>query len=99
MGTIHVAFGGAMGAGAPVYPPAPRKSEAVTSSASSASTTNTANGGEYARIVSVDANVYLAVGSSPTALASGAGMHVCLSGNTLDLGPLKDGDKVAVINV
>ena len=99
MGTVHITFGGAMGAGAPVYPSKPRKSEAVTSSGTSASTTNAANGGEYARILSFDANVYVTVGASPTALASGAGMLACTSGGVLDIGPLKDGDKVAVIDI
>jgi hypothetical protein len=32
------------------------------------------------------------------ALATGADMHVVLAGTTLDLGPFKQGDKIAVID-
>lgn len=99
MSTIHVRFGEAMGAGAPVYAPLPRASESVTSSATSAATTIEAQGGDFASVSAVDGSVYMTIGSSPTALASGANMHVVLSGQTKDFGPLKDGDKVAVIDV
>lgn len=99
MASIHVRFGEVMGAGAPVYASKPRKSETVTSSASSAQTTNTANSGDYATISAIDGSVYVTTGSNPTALATGAGMDVVISGTVKDFGPLKDGDKVAVIDV
>lgn len=99
MASIHIRFGEAVGMGAPVMSALPRKSEVVTSSASSATTTNTANQGDFVRISAIDGSVYFTVGSSPTALNTGVGMDVALSGSYVDIGPLKDGEKVAVIDV
>lgn len=98
MADIHISFGEVMGSGAPAYARLPRKSETVTSSASSAASVNTANGGEYVTITAIDGPVFTTIGASPTALASGAGMEVVVSGAWRTFGPLKDGDKVAVID-
>lgn len=99
MATIHVRFGELMGAGAPVYSRLPGSSEELTSSGTSAQTTSTATGGDYATVSALDGAVYVTIGSNPTALASGANMDVVTSGGTKDFGPLKPGDKVAVIDV
>lgn len=99
MANIHVRFGEIAPGSQPVYQRTPRKSETVTSSASSAQSTNTANSGEYATVTAIDGSVYVLIGDNPTALASGAGMDAVPSGGTKDFGPLKDGDKVAVIDV
>jgi hypothetical protein len=98
MATVHVAFTSAMGGGAPVLAPKPNASEKITSSATSAATAIAATAGDYARIAAFDGAVFVAVGPAPVALATGADMHVVLAGTTLDLGPFKQGDKIAVID-
>lgn len=99
MASIHIRFGDAMGAGAPVYAPLPSASEKVTSSATSAASAVSATGGDFATISAVDGSVFITIGQTPVALASGSNMDVVLSGQTKDFGPLKPGDKVAVIDV
>lgn len=99
MANIQIRFGEAMSGTAPVYSRLPRKSEKVTSSGTSAQSTNTANGGEIVTVTAIDGSIYALIGSNPTALASGAGMEAIPSGSSKDFGPLKDGDKVAVIDV
>ena len=93
----HVEFGEVMGAGAPVYQRIPRTAEKLTTT-SSAATTATAIGGEYATVTAIGADVYVLIGSNPTALASGAGMRFITAGATRDFGPLQEGDKVAAID-
>ena len=99
MANIHVRFGPVMAAGAPTYTRAPRRSETVTSSGTSAQSTNTADDGDFATVTAIDGAVYVLIGPNPTALASGAGMEAIPSGGVKDFGPLKTGDKVAVIDV
>lgn len=99
MATIHVRFGSIMPTGAPVYPRAPRKSETVTSSGTSAMSANSAVGGEFITVTAIDGAVYALIGTNPTALATGAGMEAIPSGGTKDFGPVNDGDKIAVIDV
>lgn len=94
----QVEIGGAMGAGAPVYPPVPYHAETLTTT-TSAQTTKAARSGDYARVTAIGAAVMVAVGKNPTALASGAGMRYVPDGASLDMGPLKDGDLVACIDV
>lgn len=93
----HVEFGEVMMAGAPVYPRLPRKAE-IVASASSTQTSFTANGGEFATVTAIAADVNVAIGSNPTALAAGTNQARIPVGVTRDFGPLKDGDKVAVID-
>lgn len=95
MGTVNVTFGKAMGGGAPVYATKPRSAENVTTSTSSAQSTNTAEPGDFVSITALDANVYVSIGTNPTAVA-GSGYCV-LSGQTKDFGPCAMGDKVALI--
>lgn len=93
----HVEFGEVMMAGAPVYPRLPRKAE-IVSSASSTQTSFTANSGEYATVTAITADVNVAIGSNPTALAAGTNQARVAAGAARDFGPLKDGDLVAVID-
>lgn len=99
MASIHIRFGEGMTQGAPIYSAKPRASETVTSSATSAQSTITAVSGDIATITAIDGPVYVVVGANPTALNTGAGMDVVLSGQTKDFGPMKDMEKVAVIDV
>lgn len=96
MANAHVTFGGAMGGNAPVYASIPDAAQTIASTSSSAASTITAQSGNFARIAAFGGGVFIAVGPSPVA-ASGAGYYVA-DGGVLDLGPLKQGDKVAVID-
>lgn len=97
MATVHVAFSGATAAGAPVYPAAPKQAETLTSSASSQQTSISADGSAYAHVSASGGAVFVSIGQNPTA-ASGAGWLVA-DGETKSFGVLKEGDKVAVIDV
>ena len=96
MATAHIAFGGAMSAGAPVYPTKPRAAETITTSGSSQSTTITADQGEYCHVTAPGGAIFIAIDTSPTA-ASGSGWLVT-DGMTMNLGAMKTGQKVAVID-
>lgn len=93
----HVEIGEVMMAGAPVYPRIPRKAEILTTT-SSAQTSFTANSGEFATVVAITADVNIAIGPNPTALAAGTNQQRVPAGGVRDFGPLKDGDIIAVID-
>jgi len=93
----HVEFGEAMMAGVPVYSRTPRRAEILTTTAS-AQTSFTANSGEFATVVAIGADVNVAIGSNPTALAAGTNQFRVPAGSVRDFGPLKDQDKVACID-
>jgi hypothetical protein len=97
MADIRIRFGGVMGGGAPVYSPIPRQSAKITSSAGSTATTVTAEGNDYVTIKAIGGAVAFAVGQAPVAIATSG--DVVMDGESVDLGPLKQGDKVAVIDV
>lgn len=91
----HVEFGTVMGGGAPTYGGL-RAAQTITTTSSAQ--TAAAQGGDYAAITAIGAAVYFAVGPNPTALASGVNMRYCAAGATRDIGPLKEGDKIAAID-
>lgn len=93
MSSMHVAFGTVMGAGAPTYPRRCRATQVVTTGLASASTTETAQSGDYAFVTAVDAALYVAVGKD----AAAGQDHYVAVGTTKDIGPLKDGDTVSGI--
>lgn len=98
MATAYIRFGGAMGGGAPVLSPIPQATQTINTSATSQATTISSNG-TYARItVAGPSNdvVRYAVGANPVALA-GSG-DVVLAGQSVDIGPLSIGDRIAVID-
>lgn len=95
MATAYIRFGGAMGGGAPVLSPIPNATATITTSATSQPTT-IASAGQYARIASVGGVIRYAVGPNPVALA-GSGDWV-LDGQSVDIGPLSIGDRIAVID-
>lgn len=91
----HVEIGGVMGGGAPVY-------TGLTSGQTLVTTTSAQSGlartGDYATVAAIGADVFFTVGPNPTALASGAGMRLVLAGTYRDIGPLKEGDRIAAID-
>lgn len=93
----HIEFGEVMPGSVPVYTRTPRSAESITTTTSTA-TTAEAVGGDYASVMAVGADIMVAIGSSPTAVAGGAGMRRVAAGSIRDFGPLKDGDKVAAID-
>jgi hypothetical protein len=94
MSDMHVAFGTAMGAGAPTYPRKPRATETVAMSASAASTTITATAGDYARIAAVGGALYVRVKDT----AAAGDDYYLPSGGVIDIGPLKEGDTISGID-
>lgn len=87
-----------MGGGAPVYATRSQAAQKITSSGSTQTLTYTANGGEYLRVSSSGGSVAILVSDNPTAVSGGAGSHFVQDGQVIDLGPMKNGDKVAVID-
>ena len=83
-----------------IYPAMSRKAETVTSSGTSAQTTNTALQGDFARIeVPSGARVAILTGSSnPVATASAVGAWT-LSAGVMEIGPLSAGWEIAVIDI
>lgn len=96
MATLHVRFGAAMGGGAPIYAPTPSAAQSITTSGSSQASTVSATQGDIGTVKVTGGNVYVTVGQSPTASA-GAGFYLG-DGDRVDFGPLRGGDKIAVIN-
>lgn len=99
MSSIHVRVGEIAPQSIPVYGRVPRQSEQIASGATSAQSTITARQGEYITVTAIGSDVSVLVGSNPTAIASGQGCEVIMTGQTKDFGPAKEGDKVAVIDL
>lgn len=95
MATVYVRFGPVMGGGAPAYQKG-GAFETFTSSGTTQASTMVAKDGDFARVSSVGGVVRIAFAASPTALA-GSGEWV-LDGQTIDVGPLSAGDKIALID-
>lgn len=93
MSTMHVSIGAAVMAGAPVYACAPFAAEAVTTGATAASSTIKPRSGDIARIVAVDAALYVAAGVTASATT---GYYVPVGG-VIELGPLKDEETISGI--
>lgn len=94
MATAHVTFGAAMGGGAPVYAPKPKQAEALTVGGTAASTDITAESGDYASVVAVDADIYVVVGSEDASATNG---YLIPVGQARDFGPCSAGDTVSAI--
>lgn len=95
MATVYVRFGPVMGGGAPAYQKG-GTFETFTSSGTTQPSTMTARNGDFARVSSVGGVVRVAFAAAPTAIAD-EGEWV-LDGQTIDVGPLAEGDKIAVID-
>jgi len=97
MAKVYVSFGRVMGGGAPVYAPTPSSSSrAITSSASSQQASITAGDGDYATVLATGGAIRIAFGPSPIAVEDSG--RVVGDGQSIDLGPLKNGDTIAIID-
>lgn len=96
MADVRIRFGMVMGAGAPVYAPTADATVKITSSASSQQTAAILTDGDYVTIKSIGGAVAFAIGPNPTAIATSG--DVVMDGERIDLGPLKVGDRVAIID-
>lgn len=95
MATVDIRFGPVMGGGAPAYQKG-GKYQTISSTASSQQSTIIASDGDFARVSSVGGKVRIAFAASPTAIADDG--EWVLDGQTIDVGPLSAGDKIAVID-
>ena len=84
-----------MAASAPAYSPAVRVAENITPGGSSQASAITAEANEYATIIATDA-VYVAFGPAP--VASSANGRLVQAETIRDFGPLRAGDKIAVVS-
>ena len=94
MATAYVRLGGVMGGAAPVYQKNPTTQD-ITPSGTSQATTISASSGQYARIVASGADLRVAIGPAPVAVANAG--DIVLDGTAIDIGPLSQADKVAII--
>lgn len=98
MADARIRFGNLMGAGAPVYATRALASQAINTTAASQVSAYTAQGGEYLTVaVNGTTAVAIDIGPSPVAVATSG--DVVLGNQTRDFGPLKAGDRVALIDV
>lgn len=95
MATVSIEFGAVLGAGAPVYAPVPRATQTITSSGTSQQS-NEAQGGDFVTVVTTGGAIWVAIGQNPTAAAGT--QRLLPDGAGRDFGPLKEGDKVAIID-
>ena len=96
MATVYIRMGEAMGNSAPVINTKPRATSTVSSTGSSQTAPILAEGGDFIRIASVGGPIRYSIGKSPTALAS-SGDWV-LDGQSVDAGPMSQGDQIAIID-
>lgn len=92
---VTIAFGAALMGGTPLFGPRPRVAESITASGTSQATTATAQRGEVAWVrADVDISVRAVRGSGTVAATDGVPIP---AGTATQIGPLEDGDKLAVI--
>lgn len=96
MADVRIRFGGVMGGGAPVYSPIPDATAKITSSGTSHATSVSAEQNDYVTIKAIGGAVAFAIGQAPVAVATSG--DVVAAGERADFGPLKAGDKVAIID-
>jgi hypothetical protein len=94
MGIAYITARPVMGAGAPVYGPV-RASETVNTTTSNAVATIVINGGDYIRVVARTADVHLAINKT----AATEPRDTIPAGTAIDIGPLKQGDVLNLIDV
>ena len=96
MATLHLVFARAGDSGIEVMPAKPRVAETITTSGTSQQSNISAETGDFAAVTVTGGNVWLRFGASPPA-ASGGGWLLA-DGDTIYLGGLTLGDKLAVID-
>ncbi len=94
---VHIAFFSPynIGGATSFLPKQPRIAESIASAVTSTQTTATAKRGEFARIEAVDA-CYVMAGQNPTVTATN-GYRIAI-GKTEYIGPLSEGDEIAVLD-
>ena len=94
MGVAAISLGAVMGGGAPVYA-MPRVSQEVNTTTTTQNATVTVENGDYLRVLAVSANIAVAINKT----AATSPRMVVAAGTYADIGPLKAGDTIALIDV
>lgn len=94
MGIAYISARSVMGSGAPVYNPV-RASETVNTTASNAAATIVINGGDVIRVVARLNDIHLAINKT----AATEPRDTIPAGSAIDIGPLKQGDVLNLIDV
>lgn len=94
MGKAYITARSVMGSGAPVYNPV-RASETIDTTASNAAASIVINGGEFIRVVARLNDIHLAINKT----AATEPRDTITAGGHIDIGPLKQGDVLNVIDV
>jgi len=94
MGIGYISARPVMGQGAPVYGPV-RASEVVNTTATNAVATIVINGGDFIRVVARVNDIHLAINKT----AATEPRDTIPAGTSIDIGPLKQGDVLNLIDV
>lgn len=94
MGIAYIRVGSVMGAGAPTYLP-PRDSATINTTTSNTASTLAVRGGDYLRVVARVADIHVAINKT----AATEPRDTVTVGSFIDIGPLKDGDVINLIDV
>jgi hypothetical protein len=94
MGIAEISLGSVMGGGAPVYA-MPRVSLSVSTTGTTQNASVTVEAGDYLRVLALSGNIAVAINKTATA----APRMVVAAGTVADIGPLKAGDTIALIDV
>ena len=93
MGIAHISMGSVMGGGAPVYSMC-TKSQTVNTTSTTAAATIIADDGDYLRVVAMSGSIAFAINKT----AATEPRMVVPVGAACDIGPLKAGDTVQLID-
>jgi len=94
MGVAAISLGAVMGGGAPVYA-MPRVSQEVNTTATTQNATVTVESGDYLRVASLSGNIAVAINKT----AATSPRLIVAASTYIDIGPLKAGDTIALIDV
>lgn len=97
MADVRIRMAVGSGAGYPVHASRPDAQAKITSSASSQVMGATASGGDFLTIRSIGGAIAFDIAAAPVAVATSG--DIVMNGETVTLGPLREGDRVAVIDV
>ena len=93
---VRIELSPLMAASAPAYSPAVRVAQNITPGGSSQASAIEAQSNEYATVIAKDQDVYVAFGPAP--VASAANGRLVQAETIRDFGPLRPGDKIAVVS-
>lgn len=97
MADVRIRFAVASGAGQPVHAARPDGQAKITSSTSSQIMGATASGGDFLTIRSIGGAIAFDIAANPVAVATSG--DIVMDGETVTLGPLREGDRVAIIDI